>query len=150
MNNKRGCTIIEFLVAMGLITILLIVSIVMLGGYHKKTRDMKRLNDMKSLQTAMILVFDSQKNFNSCSLGSVKDCSYPAFRENIRDFDFFGEPFKSETFCHDNCTEPCQYSFVREPKDNDYQVLFYLEKGLATDKKGCYELTPQGISKWTP
>lgn len=70
--NKRGFTLIELLVVIAIIGLLSTIVLVSLNSARAKTRDAKRLIDMKNLVTALYLYYNKNGSFpgntdNDCS-----------------------------------------------------------------------------------
>jgi len=55
MNNKKGFTLIELLVVIAIIGLLSTLAVVALGNARSKSRDARRLSDIKQIQTALEL-----------------------------------------------------------------------------------------------
>jgi prepilin-type N-terminal cleavage/methylation domain-containing protein len=55
INNRKGFTLIELLVVIAIIGILSTLAIVALGSARQKSRDAKRVSDMRSIYTALEL-----------------------------------------------------------------------------------------------
>ena len=77
-NLKRGFTLIELLVVIAIIGILSSVVLASLNSARAKSRDAKRLSDIKSLQLALELYFDYYKTYptggyTNTASGSIKD-----------------------------------------------------------------------------
>lgn len=54
-NNKKGFTLIELLVVIAIIGLLATLAVVALGNARQKSRDAKRVSDIKQIQTALEL-----------------------------------------------------------------------------------------------
>jgi len=57
MRNKKGFTLIELLVVIAIIGLLATLSVVALNNARLKSRDAKRVSDIKQIQTALELYF---------------------------------------------------------------------------------------------
>lgn len=63
MTNKKGFTLIELLVVIAIIALLSTLAVVALGNARQKSRDAKRLSDIKQIQTALELYFTDQNGY---------------------------------------------------------------------------------------
>jgi len=63
MHRKRGFTLIELLVVIAIIGILSSVVLASLNSAREKSRDAKRISDVKNLQLALELYFDSNGEY---------------------------------------------------------------------------------------
>jgi len=57
MRNKKGFTLIELLVVIAIIGLLATLSVVALNNARQKSRDAKRVSDIKQIQTALELYY---------------------------------------------------------------------------------------------
>ncbi len=71
MNTKKGFTLIELLVVIAIIGILSSVVLASLNTARKKARDAKRISDVKNLQLALELYFDSNASEYPDSLAAL-------------------------------------------------------------------------------
>ncbi|HRY63164.1 MAG TPA: prepilin-type N-terminal cleavage/methylation domain-containing protein [Patescibacteria group bacterium] len=62
-NNKKGFTLIELLVVIAIIGLLATLSVVALNNARQKSRDAKRVSDIKQMQTALELYFVDQNAY---------------------------------------------------------------------------------------
>ncbi|MEK7613642.1 MAG: prepilin-type N-terminal cleavage/methylation domain-containing protein [Patescibacteria group bacterium] len=69
-NTKRGFTLIELLVVIAIIGILSSVVLASLNDARQKSRDAKRVADVRQLQLAMELFFDANSSYPTTTLGS--------------------------------------------------------------------------------
>lgn len=70
-KNNKGFTLIELLVVIAIIAILSTVVMAGLNSARLKGRDAKRLSDIKSVQAALELFFDTCSGYPSRPLGPV-------------------------------------------------------------------------------
>lgn len=62
-KNKQGFTLIELLVVIAIIGILSSVVLASLNSARQKSRDARRISDIKQIQLALELYFDSNANY---------------------------------------------------------------------------------------
>lgn len=62
-NNKKGFTLIELLVVIAIIGLLSTLAVVALNNARQKSRDAKRVADVKQMQTALELYFNDQSAY---------------------------------------------------------------------------------------
>lgn len=63
MRNKKGFTLIELLVVIAIIGLLSTLAVVALNSARQKSRDSKRVADMKQIQTALELYFADNNGY---------------------------------------------------------------------------------------
>lgn len=74
MSNKKGFTLIELLVVIAIIGLLSTLAVVALNSARAKSRDSKRVADVKQVQTALEL-FYADSNGYPCSTGTFPSCT---------------------------------------------------------------------------
>ena len=82
MRNKKGFTLIELLVVIAIIGLLATLAIVALQNARQKSRDAKRVSDVKQLQTSLDLYYSDNN-------------TYPAVAAPIQ----LGKPGTSDALC---------------------------------------------------
>src|SRR3989344_1689786 len=70
-DGQKGFTLIELLVVIAIIGLLSSVVLASLNGARKKARDARRLSDIKSLQSALELYYDSNSNAYPATLAAL-------------------------------------------------------------------------------
>lgn len=70
-NNSKGFTLIELLVVIAIIGILSSVVIASLNSARKKGRDVRRVEDIKSIQLALELYYDENGSYPSATSALV-------------------------------------------------------------------------------
>ncbi len=69
MNKERGFTLIELLVVIAIIGILSSVVLASLNSAREKSRDARRIGDVKQLQLALEMYYDSNNAYPSSTAG---------------------------------------------------------------------------------
>ena len=128
MKLKKGFTLIELLVVIAIIGILSTLAIVALNTARQKSRDAKRVSDIKQIQTALELYFGDQGN------------KYPAEAAPGKKLGVDYTCMDHSGFVASGCTDPIYMGAV--PKDpqsgtneytytstsvNTYSITFKLE-----------------------
>lgn len=72
---KKGFTLIELLVVIAIIALLSTLAVVALGSARQKSRDAKRLSDIKQIQTALELYFTDQNGYPSAPASALGGAS---------------------------------------------------------------------------
>ena len=73
MTKKRGFTLIELLVVIAIIGILASVILASLNSARRKSRDARRLADIKQLRVALELYFDGNNNIYPATASWIDD-----------------------------------------------------------------------------
>ncbi len=79
--NKKGFTLIELLVVIAIIGLLSTLAVVSLNNARAKSRDAKRVADIKQVQTAMELFYNDNNRYPDEAAGNTIDSTdgTPAF-----------------------------------------------------------------------
>ncbi|MCK5061122.1 type II secretion system protein [Candidatus Parcubacteria bacterium] len=111
-NNKKGFTLIELLVVIAIIGLLSTLAVVALNNARQKSRDAKRVADIKQVQTALELFFNDQQGYpnsaaaalplgvssQSClgagGFGAAGACTNPVYMAQVPSYP---EPFTDNT-----------------------------------------------------
>ncbi len=137
-NIKRGFTLIELLVVIAIIGILSSVVLASLNSARAKSRDAKRLSDIKSLQLALELYFDQEKAY---PIGLGVDYLVP---------DYIGQepkdPF-SDSYRYERCGGGDGYhlgasleqdsSALKDDADKAWEAYCLGISDTTRDEKGC-------------
>jgi len=63
MSNKKAFTLVELLVVIAIIGLIATLSVIVLGNARSKSRDAKRVSDIKQIQTALELFFNDEGRY---------------------------------------------------------------------------------------
>ena len=158
MKNKKGFTLIELLVVIAIIGLLATLSVVALNNARLKSRDAKRVSDIKQMQTALELFFVDQSAYPSQATAALTlgagnglcldqggfDAACTASASNVV---YMGQVPAAPT-------PPTGASYTYDVNSTDtstYNISFGLEGptgGLtcATYSQTCCDATPNGIT----
>lgn len=125
---KKAFTLIELLVVIAVIALLSTLSVVALSSARAKSRDARRLSDIKQIQTALDMYLDSAGTYpSSLTTGSPLSYGGMVFLASVP-----GDPMGSN-----------QYGYT--PTSSGYTLDFALETKSAGYEPGNYQATPSGI-----
>ncbi len=161
LNNHKGFTLIELLTVIAVIGLLSTLAVVSLNNARQKSRDAKRVSDIKQIQTALELYYADKGSYpigNSLILGAGSSCGSSAVCESINDNgitdlanvaspiymgQIAGDPSNPTADCVYNSSAVCNYRYVRS--GNSYNLFFYLEGATGDLAVGPHCATPLGI-----
>ncbi|MCX6799899.1 MAG: prepilin-type N-terminal cleavage/methylation domain-containing protein, partial [Candidatus Falkowbacteria bacterium] len=69
-NNKRGFTLIELLVVIAIIGLLSTLAVVALNNARTKSRDARRVSDIRQVQSALELYFNDNNSYPASVTGT--------------------------------------------------------------------------------
>lgn len=141
--QKKGFTLIELLVVIAIIALLSTLAVVALGSARQKSRDAKRLADIKQTQTALELYFTDQNAYpagTSLVLGgasakclgaggfAASGCTTPIYMGNVPS----------------NPT-PGGADYTYTVSGSSYSITFSLEGASGGLALGTHTASPSGI-----
>lgn len=147
MNENKGLTLVEIIIAVAVLGILATLAAVGVNNAKQKTRDNRRLEDMRLLRSAMQLVYNETGSYNEniCEAGMrVADCRGEELLKVVDNIQRLRDPDSKGVPCTQDFSEGCDYAFQSINSDS-YSVFFYLEEGTQGYAKGQHVLTEQGI-----
>ncbi len=142
INNRKGFTLIEILVVIAIVGLLSTLATSAFGSARSKSRDTKRLNDIKQIQNSLEL-FYSDWEYYPTSTGIILGND---------DYNCLAAPgFMPAVSC------PVKYYMNGVPKDpfngqyiyygdiKSYEIVFTLESGSGGYGAGIVTATPAGL-----
>ena len=155
MKNKKGFTLIELLVVIAIIGLLATLSVVALNNARQKSRDAKRVSDIKQVQTALELYFVDNNGYpiegTAITLGDSTDAA-----ETLSGAGFTVSGGKTGTLYMGQVpSDPgveSGYSYEYTGSSTTYTITFGLagKTGGLTCTSGydatCCSATPEGVS----
>lgn len=149
-NRKKGFTLIELLVVIAIIGILSSVVLASLNSARKKSRDARRIADIKQIQLALELYFDASSTYPAAlaDLAPTYIAAVPA--DPLASVGAYKYCRASATFYHagailEDTDNPALDSDIDETSDGCTAGSF---SGLTTDcaagagTEACYDVTP--------
>ncbi len=146
MKNKKGFTLIELLVVIAIIGLLATLSVVALNNARQKSRDAKRVSDIKQIQTALELYFVDQNAYPvetaAITLGSTAydTLSYSnGFASAASGTTYMGQVPSNPT------PNGTAYQYSTDASGTGYTITFRLEGATGGLASGAHTATPNGI-----
>lgn len=141
-HNKKAFTLIELLVVIAIIGILATISVLALSNARSKSRDAKRVGDMKQVQTALELFFNDQGRYPTTeewSIGKIYSTTSDATSTYMQIIPT--APIPADGTCGDKNT----ISYTPSSDGSSYSISFCLGNTTGTLAPGPKCLTPGGI-----
>ena len=142
MNSKKAFTLIELLVVIAIIGILATVSIISLSNARAKSRDAKRVGDMKQIQTALELFFNDNNRyptvdeFNSGSIFSTSTSGTSTYMQVIPD-----APIPADG----GCSSLSGYFYQVGAAGTTYTISYCLGAVVGSLGPGAHCASPAGL-----
>ncbi|TAK05568.1 prepilin-type N-terminal cleavage/methylation domain-containing protein [Patescibacteria group bacterium] len=142
-QSHKGFTLIELLVVIAIIGLLSTLAVVALNSAREKSRDAKRVSDVKQIQTALELYYSDNQQYPDAAAGSVIGTAAGLTR---LDGDGFGaaatEPVYMGLMPRDPQSPTINYTYTRNSVTS-YTLGFSLEgpTGQYTDTSGDGNIT---------
>lgn len=158
VRNERGFTMPEILITVGIIGVVSSIGTVSYESARAKARDVKRVSDLKQIQTAVEFYFENHGSYpgdheagdEGLVLGledtkSLSDAGFAAetdgtvYMMNVpKNPEPGGSPYvyRSLQSGGENCTGDC----------GNYAMLFTLERGSGSYAAGPHAITPTGVA----
>ncbi len=158
MTNRKGFTLIELLVVIAIIGILSTLAVVALNNARQKSRDAKRVSDIKQVQTALELYFGDVNGYPSVATAS--DLGRTTAGADIRCLDedglvetcdaagttYMGQvPADPQTANYQYCSATNAAPTACAASTESYIITFTLEGATGGLPIGARTATPTGI-----
>lgn len=130
-SNKRGFTIIELLVSLAIIAILFTAVMTLVGGLKEKSRDSRRMSDVREINKALALYANSNGKFLISSSPIV-----------ITGEDAVSEALETAGFITAVPSDPIHptnsYTYQTDTEGNTFTISFCLETDIIPNySQGC-------------
>src|SRR5687768_12937891 len=156
--RNKGFTLIELLVVIAIIGLLSTLAVVALNSARQKSRDAKRVADMKQVQTALALYYADTNNYPTAAtaveLGTGNQralCSNGGWKATcaMGDRVYMGlvpaKPIPNETGCNSNTTLPSNLYQYTSATGAAYTVTFCLGGRAGDLLAGAHTASQTGI-----
>lgn len=131
-TTQKGFTLIELLVVIAIIGLLASVVLLSLNSARAKSRDAKRVSDVRQIASAMELYFNDSN-------------SYPTQTSNLVPNYIGSWPTYPLPATDGTCTTPTTYQFTGTPTATSYAISFCLGAATGGYAAGLHTLTQSGI-----
>ncbi len=148
-ENKKGFTIIELLIVIAIIGLLATISMVALNGARQKSRDAKRLADIRQIQTALELYFNDNNNYpaNSGSVLGTSSSAWALCNSGFVPVANIGTCSKvyMGTIPQNPTPNGSSYTYSSDGASGTYTLTFSLEEATGSYSAGSHTATQNGI-----
>jgi prepilin-type N-terminal cleavage/methylation domain-containing protein len=154
-RSQKGFTLIELLVVIAIIGILSTLAVVALNSARQKSRDSKRVADIKQVQTSLELYFADQQSYptaaSAIELGDVNQkalCSnggYKAACVSGTDTTYMGLVPQKPSPYDGGCASADNAYMYTSAAGTTYSITFCLGGAVGDLVSGIHTATPNGI-----
>ncbi len=142
MKKQKGFTLVELLVVIAIIGLLSTLAVVSLNNARLKSRDAKRVSDIKQIQTAMELFFNDCGRYPSALATTANDgcpsgTTFGTFMALI--------PAPPSPNDGTSCGQLASYTFANSTGGTTYTLNFCLGGATGSLPAGLRTATPSGI-----
>ena len=141
IKNQKGFTLIELLVVIAIIGLLSTMSVVALNSARQKSRDAKRLSDMKQIQTALELYYTDANVYPSATTDNPFTTSTIAYNGNIYMASVPSNP-SPRTDGSPACTDS---NYIYFGGGTTYSIYYCLGEATGGLTAGIHHATPAGL-----
>ncbi|MBI2038094.1 MAG: prepilin-type N-terminal cleavage/methylation domain-containing protein [Candidatus Magasanikbacteria bacterium] len=139
--NEKGFTLIELLVVIAIIGLLSTLAVVSLGNARQKSRDARRLSDLKQLQTALELYYTDQTAYPAGAAVTLGAGNYRCLNASG-----WGAPGCTSAYMGQVPADPLStQNYVYTAASSSYTVTATLETNM-NGLTGGVTLSPSGIA----
>ena len=136
MRKQKGFTLIELLVVIAIIGLLSTLAVVALNNARQKSRDAKRVSDIKQVQTALELYYNDENGYPTAvaQAGTITGPTSAVTYMSI---------VPSNPSPSDGC--PANYVYAQDGSGVSYHITYCLGGPTGGLTIGTHRATPAGI-----
>jgi general secretion pathway protein G len=140
-KNKKGFTLIELLVVIAIIGLLSTLAIVALNSARQKSRDAKRVADIKQIQTALELYYNDNFGYPAAvTQGNSITANSITYMAQVPE-----APTPADGDCTDGASGTNVYSYTQDDSGSSYSLDYCLGADTGNVDAGVNTATPAGI-----
>jgi prepilin-type N-terminal cleavage/methylation domain-containing protein len=133
MKNKKAFTLIELLVVIAIIGLLATLSVLALNNARAKSRDAKRVADIKQMQTALELYFNDKQLYPTSS-----EMTTSIFSTSTNGTSTYMQVIPTPPTPPAAITE---YTYTQQSAGASYTLQYCLEGNVGSILTGCHTAT---------
>ncbi len=141
-NNRKGFTLIELLVVIAIIGILSTLAVVALGNARSKSRDAKRVADMRQIMSALELYYNDAGQYPTT--GAVVPGGSISYTGSIYMAQIPSNPSPNND--GGVCPASTNYSYVSYNSHASYAIQYCLGADIGDIEAGTHHATPNGLA----
>jgi general secretion pathway protein G len=138
MKKQKGFTLIELLVVIAIIGLLSTLAVVALNNARQKSRDAKRISDVKQIQTALELYYNDANGYPATA--SFSEGGSIAYSGTT-----YMNIIPSNPTPVDGCTVGSTYTYTQTSSGASYALTYCLGGATGGLNSGVHRATPAGI-----
>ncbi len=143
MRNQKGFTLIELLVVVAIIALLSTLAVVALGSARTKSRDAKRVSDIKQIQTALELYFNDKQGYPVAATALTLGGTGAKTLSSVGFADTATAPTYMSLIPSNPTPGGAAYSYTGTA--STYTITFTLEEASGGLTAGAHSATPSGV-----
>ena len=138
MRKQRGFTLIELLVVIAIIGLLSTLAVVALNNARQKSRDAKRVSDIKQIQTALELYYNDANSYPSLLAFGTGSIAYSGTT-------YMSIVPSNPSPQNDGSCPVGDYSYTQDVTGSSYHISYCLGGVTGGLAASAHNATPAGI-----
>lgn len=144
---SKGFTLIELMVVIAIIGLLATAAVVAFGDARRKSRDARRVGDIRNVIHAMSVMDTYQVPLTGCGAGALLSTCLP---QTYIAFSSMKDPGTNAAACPFPAVAVCNYAIASgngagAPTVSDWEVSFWLESGASGLASGKHYASTTGM-----